>query len=100
VTHRVTIRPSAEADIDGLYEFIARDSPPNAVEFTRRIREHCHQLSLFPERGSPHDDLEPGLRVIGFERRVAILFRVLDTEVEIVRILYGGRELSRLFKKR
>lgn len=100
MTHKVTIRPSAEADLDGLYEFVAKDSPQNAVAFVRRIRAYWSDLSLFPERGSVHDDLEPGLRAVGFERRVAILFRVLDNEVEVVRIVYGGRELSRLFKKR
>jgi plasmid stabilization system protein ParE len=54
---------------------------------------------MFPERGTLRDDLEPGLRLLGFERRAVILFRVLRTEVEVIRVLYGGRELERLFAK-
>jgi plasmid stabilization system protein ParE len=31
---------------------------------------------------------------MGFERRATILFRVGEDTVEILRILYGGRDLS------
>jgi toxin ParE1/3/4 len=36
----------------------------------------------------------PGLRTIGFERRVTIAFRVLKSRVEIVAIAYGGRDFE------
>jgi toxin ParE1/3/4 len=36
------------------------------------------------------DDLAPGLRVTGFERRVTILFTVTVEEVVILRVFYGG----------
>ena len=95
---RVVFRPNAEADLDGIYDHIARDSRKNAIEFTRRIREQCNRLSDFPFRGTRRDDLEPGLRTIGMEHRVTIAFRVLDQDfVEILRIVYGGRELERMF---
>jgi toxin ParE1/3/4 len=57
------------------------------------------RLSTFPERGRRRDDIRPGLRVVGFERRVAIAFRVLKTRVEIVSIAYGGREFERELRK-
>ncbi len=75
---KVVIQLSAEADLDSLYEYIALDSPQNAVEFIRRIRKQCGRLSDFPERGSRRDDLRRGLRILGFERRVVIAFRILD----------------------
>jgi toxin ParE1/3/4 len=31
---------------------------------------------------------------MGFERRVTILFRVVEERVEILRILYGGRDVE------
>ena len=99
MTRKLIIRPSAEADLDSLYDYIARDSPRNALEFTRRIRAKCADLTMFPQRGTLREDLEPGLRLLGFERRAVILFRVLKTEVEVVRVLYGGRDLERLFAK-
>ena len=97
---RVLFRPGAEADLDAIYDYIARDSRANAIEFTRRIRAQCNSLSDFPVRGTRRDDLEPGLRTIGMERRVTIAFRVLeDNTVEILRIVYGGRELERVFSR-
>lgn len=54
-------------------------------------------LNLFPERGSRRDDLEPGVRTIGFERRVVIAFRVLSDEVEILRVFYGGQDVDAQF---
>jgi toxin ParE1/3/4 len=37
-----------------------------------------------------------GLRVAGFERRVAIAFHIAPDTVTIDRILYGGRDLGLL----
>ncbi|MDZ4366104.1 MAG: type II toxin-antitoxin system RelE/ParE family toxin [Afipia sp.] len=48
---------------------------------------------MFPERGTRRDDLSPGLRIVGFERRVTIAFVVEEDEVIVLNILYGGREL-------
>jgi plasmid stabilization system protein ParE len=42
-----------------------------------RIEEACMALATFPKRGTRRDDILPGLRTIGFERRVTIAFRVL-----------------------
>jgi hypothetical protein len=44
---------------------------------------------MFPERGRRRDDLRPGLRIIGFGRRVTIAFHVAD---------YAGRDLRRAFR--
>jgi len=38
----------------------------------------------------------PGLRVIGFGRRVTIAFGIQPATVTVYRILYGGRDLSAL----
>lgn len=43
------------------------------------------------------DDLQAGLRIVGFERRVTIAFHVGPTTVTIDRVLYGGRDLDRVF---
>jgi toxin ParE1/3/4 len=51
-------------------------------------------LAHVPERGTKRDDILPGLRTIGFERRVTIAFRFLKTRVEIVTIAYGGRDFE------
>ncbi len=95
---RVTLRPAAESDLDGIYEHIAKDNPEHARNFTARIRAQCESLSDFPQRGALRDDLGVGLRALGFERRVVIAFRILPDMVQIVRIFYGGRDFERLLR--
>jgi toxin ParE1/3/4 len=95
VIRRITFRPSAQADLSGLYDYIAERAGLSVAEgYLDRIEEACLHLRDFPERGARRDDLAPGLRTIGFERRVLIAFRVLPDEVEIVAIAYGGWQLT------
>src|SRR5262249_45577471 len=48
-----------------------------------------------PERGTRRDDIHAGIRTMGFERRATIVFRVMENEVVIVRIFYGGQDYER-----
>lgn len=36
----------------------------------------------------------PGLRIVGFQRRVTLAFRILADAVEIVAIAYAGRDFT------
>ena len=99
-SHRITFRPRAERDLLGLYEYIANEtSIERAASFVDRIEEACLSLQTFPERGTRRDDIRPGLRVMGFERRVTILFQVRRYEVIIVRILYAGQDYERALRR-
>ena len=95
---RVVLAPEAEDDLDKLYDYIAgRSGAARADGYVERITRACSNLSDFPERGIRRDDLRPGLRVIGFERRATIAFHVETDTVVIDRILYGGRDLGPAF---
>lgn len=96
MAREIYFRPEAEADLIRLYEYIAEDSGAGiAAGYIERIEAACLALADFPERGTRRDDLLPGLRTIGFERRATLAFRVLKTRVEIVTIAYGGRDFER-----
>ena len=91
----------AEADFLSIYRYIAANSGyERALAYTARIRIFCLSLETFPERGESWKHLASGLRGIGFERRVSIAFRVAEDRVTIVRVLYGGRDLSRALKEK
>ncbi len=92
---KVYFRPHAEADLLALYEYIAGKAGETiAGNYINRIEAACLALANFPERGTRRDDILPGLRTVGFERRVTIAFRVLKTRVEIVTVAYGGRDFE------
>jgi toxin ParE1/3/4 len=91
----IYFRPEAEADLVGLYDYIAEASGTRiAAGYIDRIEAACMALADFPERGTRRDDILRGLRTIGFERRATIAFRVLRTRVEIVTIAYGGQDFE------
>jgi len=99
--YRVTFRPAAERDLFRLYEYIAKQgSTERAAAFVGRIEEACLSLRISPERGTRREDIRRGLRVVGFEHRVAIVFQVGRTEVVIVRILYAGQDYERALRRR
>lgn len=56
------------------------------------IYDYCDDLTDFPLRGCARDDLAPGLRVLGFRKRAAIAFTIIESEVTIHGIYYGGRD--------
>ncbi|MFI5011125.1 MAG: type II toxin-antitoxin system RelE/ParE family toxin [Hyphomicrobiales bacterium] len=95
-TFRIGFRPLAEADPIGLYRYIAEEAGHEvAGAYIDRIEAACMALETFPERGARRDDIRPGLRTMGFERRATIVFQVKKAEVVIVRIFYGGQDYER-----
>ncbi|MGM4908640.1 type II toxin-antitoxin system RelE/ParE family toxin [Rhizobium sp. 768_B6_N1_8] len=99
VAIRVFFRPKAEDDLLAIYEFIARDSPVRAIEFVRRLRSLCVSLETMPERGALRDDFAPGVRILVFEQRVTIAYRLRNGEIQIIRLFYAGRNTPSAFRE-
>jgi toxin ParE1/3/4 len=98
---RISFRPQAEADLLALYRYIAEEAGLDvAGAYIDRIEATCMALETFPKRGTARDDVRPGLRTMGFDRRATIVFQVMKTEVVIVRIFYGGRDYERALQAR
>lgn len=94
----VVFSPEARADLEYLYDYIAeRSGPTRAIAYLERIEAFCRRFDLASERGMRRNDIRPGLRIVGFERRVTIAFHVDEDTVTINRVLYGGRDLDRAF---
>lgn len=89
---KVVFRPAAAADLDQIDDFIAQDSPQRAIAFVRRIRDRCATLCDMPERGPARTDLGAGVRLLTYEKRVVIAYRIRSDVVEILRIFYAGRD--------
>lgn len=89
----VEFTPEAQWDLRALYDWIADNSgPETALGYIERLERYCRGMELAAERGQRRDDIRPGMRVVGFERRVAIAFSVSDAQVVILRLLYGGQD--------
>lgn len=96
---RVRLSGPAIADLKEIADWIGDRADEDIGEaYVRRIEAYCHRLTHFPNRGSPQDDLEPGLRSIVFEGRATIYYRVEGRTVRVIRILGAGRDPAREFK--
>src|SRR6478609_1819411 len=84
VKREVIFSPEALDDLLSLYSYIAEQSGPSvAIGFIDRIEHYCLGFDVAGERGRKRDDLRPGLRIVGFERRITIAFHVEPKVVTI-----------------
>ena len=91
-SRRVIFTPEARNDLFGIYEWVAAKACLQvAISYIERIEAYCLGFEIASERGHRRGDVIPGLRIVGFERRVTIAFNVDDVQVTILRLFYGGQ---------
>jgi toxin ParE1/3/4 len=98
-TYAVVFTPEAEDKLVELYEYIAEHgSPTVAQRYTDAIVVYCEGLASFPHRGTPRDDVRPGLRITNYRRRAVIAFEVDESmgRVSILGVFYGGQDYERV----
>lgn len=92
-SRQVSLSESAQRDLFDIEVWLEKQTSKRfARNYTDRLVEFCTRLDIASRRGSTRDDVLPGLRIIGFERRLTIAFAVHDDRVEILRVFRGGRD--------
>ena len=92
-TYEVVLSPEAQDDLLAIYDWVAeRASPAVALCYVERLEAHLCGFAHSAERGHLRNDVRPGLRISGFERRVTIAFAVDGDRAVILRLAYGGRD--------
>ncbi len=96
---KIIFTPLAERHVDALHAFIsARAGEKRADGYLGRIIDFCNGFATLPLRGTQRDDILPGLRLTGFERRVVIAFVVTADAVPIEGIFYGGQDFETVLR--
>ena len=91
--YQIRFAPEARDDLLKLYDFIATQSgAARAIAYVGRIEAFCLGFERFPQRGIAREDVLPGLRLVGFEKRITLAFHIANDVVVFDRILYGGRQ--------
>ncbi len=88
--------PSAKSDLTEIWDYIADDSEERADAFIDAIDRKFKTLAARPLMGRARDELSKDLRSLPIGRYV-IFYRPITDGVEIVRVLYGARDLAPLF---
>ena len=99
MARRILITPQASFDLDDIYNFIAQNNPDIALKFFDAARQTFNQLAKTPEIGTIYEVSNPklqGLRKWRVKKfgKYMIFYCHSDNLIEIIRILYAGRDIS------
>lgn len=89
---RLELSPQAQADLEAIGDYIALDSPGNALRFIRGMREQCQKIALAPMAYVARPELGDKLRSCAHGRYV-IFFRPSESVVRIERILHSAMDI-------
>jgi toxin ParE1/3/4 len=94
MARRVIWSKSALADVDSIADYISRDSAAYAATVVRKILDSVRHLMRFPNSGRQVPELQdPAIREL-FVYSYRIIYRVSQTEVLIVAVIHGKRDLG------
>lgn len=92
-TYSVVFTPEAEEQLVELYRYIEENASAEiALRYTSAIVERCESLGMLPQRGTPRDDIRPGLRTTTYKRRTVIAYSVEADWVSVIGVFHGGRD--------
>ncbi len=93
----------AENDLKNIIEYIADDSPPNALKIFKSIKQKASSLYTLPERGR----IVPELRdqgILQYRELVIspwrILYRISEKSVFVLSVLDSRRNIEDILLKR
>ena len=94
MAHRVAWSGPALADLEGIAEFIAQDSPSYARTVVSKVVAQARNLSQFPRSGRvvPEFDDEQIREVFAYSYR--IIYRLDGDQVTIITVIHGNRILQ------
>jgi toxin ParE1/3/4 len=89
---RLELSPLAETDLEAIGDYIAVDSPGNALRFLQELHDQCKKLTKAPMAYVARPELGEGLRSCAYGRYV-IFFRPGDAVIRIERILHSALDM-------
>lgn len=94
---RIVRSSESESDLLTLSEWIGADNPSAAARWLDEIDRTVQLLATFPNVGESVERYGPGVRRISLGAYV-ILFRPIEGDLELMRVLHGSRNIDRLFE--
>lgn len=90
----VVLTQAAEADLEQIGDYIARDNPARAISFVQELLDRCRNLAAMPEAFA----LVPRYESLGVRRlvhgRYLVFYRVTERQVQVLHILNGAQDFE------
>lgn len=101
-SYDVQYTSEATENLTELFEYVLGQSQ-NYITTTRfidRLYKRCEAIGHAPFGGVARDDINLGSRMAVFEKKVVILYSVVESEVRITNIFAGAQDYLTLLKQR
>ena len=93
----------AENDLKGIIEYIAEDSPANALKILKTIKQKASSLFTLPERGRIVPELQDQGILIYRELIILpwrIIYRISETKIYVLSVLDARQNVEDILLKR
>jgi len=93
----------AENDLKGVVEYIAQDSPANALKLLKKIKQKASTLYTLPERGRTVPELQDQGILIYRELIIPpwrIIYRISEMKVYVLSVLDARQNVEDILLKR
>jgi toxin ParE1/3/4 len=104
MSHRISIRPQAMADLNKHADYLTQQDADLALRFFDAARQTFADLARRPEIGALYTTSNIRLQnlrkwhIKGFKRHL-IFYLVQESTIEIVRILYGTQDIQSILSE-
>jgi toxin ParE1/3/4 len=95
---RSIISRTASRDLAEIVDYFADINIEAGEYFVQEFEKKCKNLVNFPNMGRSYEDIAPLLRGIPVDGHI-ILYKMIDDEITIVRVVNGKRDLKSLFSE-
>ena len=90
---RVRYEPAATAQLTAIRDWLTDQADAETADrIVDGLVVRCDSLCDFPRRGTPRDDVRPGMRTVVHRRRYTIGYRIIDQTVVILGVLSAGQD--------
>lgn len=97
------VHPRADLDLMECFSYLAQRNPVSARRFLDAVEKTLVEIETRPDNGHRYlharreDEDWRYVRVEGFKNYL-VFYRLTHTQVEVVRIVHGSRDLERIFQ--
>jgi toxin ParE1/3/4 len=87
----------AEADLDEIWDYIAKDNPDAADGLIRDIETTCRRIARAPLLRRRRNELKVGIRTFAMGNCV-IFYQPEEAGILVLRVLHGARDIEAAFE--
>jgi toxin ParE1/3/4 len=90
------LAPSTTRDLDRLSQYFLETNISAGERLFKALNQKFYNLTQFPNLGKLYPHLDPNIRGLLVEKYI-IFYRVTEIQIEIVRVVDGRQDLTKLF---